>query len=321
MSQPSSDRDRILARRKGKGADSGATEKKDEGGFNLLHEIRGWTDALMFAFLLAMFIRVYVFELFMIPTGSMTPTLIGDQARLVNEMDWTGDGNEDIVALAHPAHRIVHVYLRNGEEEFDRVMIVDGLADQVFRRLADPTNKGKGRRDMIMVNKFSYWFSLPERGDIVVFKTPDRGDLGPEFAFQPDKPVYIKRTVGLPGEELTIQPIAGYEHRGVGDEGRVTPAQFLGMESEIVAQPVLIDGEPLTGGVFDLIPYFPPPPLRPSADQQPLHVPISDRGLYLLGDNQLSSSDSRYWGEVPLNHVRGKAILRYWPMRGFGFVD
>ncbi|HOR28949.1 MAG TPA: S26 family signal peptidase, partial [Candidatus Sumerlaeota bacterium] len=39
--------------------------------------LREWGDALVVAFVLAMFIRVFMLELFKIPTGSMTPTLIG----------------------------------------------------------------------------------------------------------------------------------------------------------------------------------------------------------------------------------------------------
>jgi signal peptidase I len=55
------------------------------------------------------------------------------------------------------------------------------------------------QQDGILVAKFSYWFSSPKRGDIVVFKTP-------EHIFERDKPVYIKRVVGLPGETLTFPP-------------------------------------------------------------------------------------------------------------------
>lgn len=48
---------------------------------------------------------------------------------------------------------------------------------------------------------------------------------------------------------------------------------------------------------------------------------VAEDEVYLFGDNQLSSSDSRYWGGVPLNHIRGKAIFRYKPLRVIGFLN
>ena len=39
---------------------------------------------------------------------------------------------------------------------------------------------------------------------------------------------------------------------------------------------------------------------------------IPDDGIYVFGDNTVSSNDSRYWGAVGLNRLRGRAIFRYW---------
>jgi len=284
--------------------------------------VRGWTDALVFAFLLAMFIRTFVFELFMIPTGSMTPTLIGDDARQVCEMDWNGDGREDVVVL-YPASapRTLQVHLRNGDGLFDRELFLEQPDYQLASRLGTANLKGKGRRDMIMVNKFAYWFGPPDRGDVAVFKVPDR----PGHPYDPTKPVYIKRCVGLPGEQLTVNPVNPYLVHPVGHPDRISPGEFGGVEYVILQRPLEVDGKPLLGEPFDRVAYFPPPSVnidrRPDPEGAPERIQIGDSEVLMFGDNQRSSSDSRYWGGVPLTHMRGKAILRYLPLRGFGFLD
>lgn len=327
-----SDVERIRARKQGRRPAAApdaepAGPKPAKAGF--LREVRGWADALFFAFLLAMFIRSYVFELFMIPTGSMTPMLIGDDARLISEFDWDGDGREDIVAV--PSPRMVpylQVHLRDTDDgDFGTLLFLDNPTGDARRLFAQEVTKGKGRRDMIMVNKFAYWFTPPERGDVAVFKVPDRPSADPNrnWPFNPTKPVYIKRCVGLPGETITFQPVEGYESRTPQDPARLSPAHYGGLEQIARTRPLLVDGEPLVAPPFDRLHHFPPPNAqraaslpRPDDTMPPIRVP--DDSVLMVGDNQMSSLDSRYWGGVPLSHMRGKAILRYLPMRAFGFL-
>jgi signal peptidase I len=313
-------RQRIEARRKNQPA-VGKQQEADSPG--ILIEMRGWADALFFAFLLALFIRMYVFELFMIPTGSMTPTLIGDEARNVCEYDWDGDGQLDIV-VAVP-HRPIQVHLRDKDGLFSTLLYLHNADDAVRQRFERQVQLSRGRRDMIMVNKFSYWFTPPERGDIVVFKVPDRPNPNNRSAHQPfdvTKPVYIKRAVGLPGETLTVQPVETPTRHAVGDPGRLTPDEFGGIEEIHHARAFLADGEPVLDYPFTRLQHFPPPAVPvPSEQQDPHVIEIPEDSVAMLGDNQTSSSDSRYWGPVPLSHVRGRAIIRYYPLRTIGLLN
>ncbi|MBI5154190.1 signal peptidase I [Candidatus Poribacteria bacterium] len=313
-------RDRIRARR-GKGVSHPPPEEdKSPHHESLARRARGWADALFFAFLLAMFIRTYVFELFMIPTGSMTPALIGDDARQISEFDWDNDGQEDIVALPMPAYNnSLQVHLRNADGRFEKELLLVNPRNNVLAAFSNPRHKGKGRRDMIMVNKFSYWFQPPDRGDIVIFKSPDRP---PNYRFDPSKPVYIKRCVGLPGEELILRPPIHYTPRRAGDPARISPPDYAGTEYEILSQPILVDGTELTEYPFPRLHHFPRPGMGgpPPPDQDPWRFRIGEDEVVMLGDNQLSSSDSRYWGGVPLSHLRGRAVFRYLPLRVFGFL-
>lgn len=127
-------------------------------------------------------------------------------------------------------------------------------------------------QDRIFVNKFIYplreWIGDKEpikRGDIVVLLYPD----------DPSKS-YIKRVVGLPGEEVNVE------------NGKL---YINGMQ---IDEPYL-DSE-----------YI-------SSDSMPGSVHVKEHHYFVMGDNRRNSSDSRYWGLVPEKYIYGKAIFRYYP--------
>lgn len=278
---------------------------------------RGLVDALVFAFVLAVFIRSFVFELFMIPTGSMTPTLIGDNAGEASFFDYDSDGTMDVVytfPYSGGALDTVQVYLMNPDNTYKDEIFVQGLDVNTLRGLIGNSPR---RKDMIVVNKFAYWFKVPNRGDIAVFKVPDRPERGSRF--EPEKPVYIKRVMGLPGETITILP-ANLEQVAIGDKGRYGTA-FGGVELHVKPERVLADGKPV-GGRFDTLTHF-PPPLRgrvPVPSDTPTNEKVPDDAVLMVGDNSASSLDGRYWGGVPQQMLRGRAVLRYWPLKAFRFL-
>jgi signal peptidase I len=47
---------------------------------------------------------------------------------------------------------------------------------------------------------------------------------------------------------------------------------------------------------------------------------LKDGEFYVLGDNRISSSDSRIYGPIKSKQIVGKAVLKYWPLRSFGAV-
>jgi signal peptidase I len=131
-------------------------------------------------------------------------------------------------------------------------------------------------QDRIFVNKFIYplreWLGdqTPiKRGDIVVLLYPN----------DPSKS-YIKRVVGLPGEQIEIL------------DGK------LYVDNELVEEPYL-DEEYL------------------SRDSTPGPVDINAHHYFVMGDNRNNSSDSRSWGLVPEKYIYGKAIFRYYPFLPF----
>lgn len=125
--------------------------------------------------------------------------------------------------------------------------------------------------ERIFVNKLIYydeyrWAPKIERGDIVVFWYPD----------DPDKS-YIKRVIGLPGENVEVR------------EGQVR----------------------INGSVLDEN-YLDPQLNVSSRSQSPMAVKANY--YFVMGDNRDNSYDSRSWGLVPKKYIYGKALFRYWPL-------
>jgi len=144
--------------------------------------------------------------------------------------------------------------------------------------------------DRLFVNKMVYYFHPPEIGDIVVFKTPP-------LIYNSRKPIYIKRVVGLGGDEVSI--VNG----------------LLYVNGKRVAHPAILRNrytvhiQKIRGG--DLPPVF--------AIYSSKVVPEGE--LYMFGDNSARSSDSRCWGGVPQKNVKGRAALRWWPWSRFGLIE
>jgi signal peptidase I len=175
--------------------------------------------------------------------------------------------------------------------------------------------------DFILVNKFAYglrWPVLnskfldlgePERGDVVVFRFP--GDESID---------YIKRVVGVPGDQIyyrnktlyvngepagqiRLPPYVG-EGAGAGHTGAARALEALdGVEHEILINPRARDLPPDCGVLAE----------------GPVTVP--EDTLFVMGDNRDNSNDSRCWGFVPEGNLVGKAfaIWMHWDGRRNGF--
>jgi len=144
-------------------------------------------ESLVVAFILAFAFRAFVLEAFVIPTGSMAPTLYG--AQVTNTCSTCGFeyargiGEEEVALAAHNRLHSIQLRCPNCCTMPDKVP-----AERILR-----PDSG----DRILVLKWAYdlgWDSLgPKRWDVTVFKNPSDGQAN-----------YIKRLVGLPGEVLEI---------------------------------------------------------------------------------------------------------------------
>jgi len=115
------------------------------------------------------------------------------------------------------------------------------------------------------------------RGDIVVFKYPE----------DPDRD-YIKRVIGLPGETVEVRAKTVYINGTAIDEPYV---HFL--------QPPASEAEFHEVTSFDVRERY--GPVTVPADQ-----------YFMMGDNRDNSADSRYWGFLRRDYMKGKAVVIYW---------
>lgn len=309
---------------------------------------REWLDTLVVAISVAMAFRAYFFEPFNIPTGSMQPTLYGNHTQLATPAEksvwdapvlsfckflltgttykefrapWSGDlyvamrndGNIDacVVNGMHGFKSSDGLFRFLGnlflENEYDNMsgtarLPTDVLAQGQLKCTGAPRNPyalqgnvrclgsvNKGdviwngqvmKGDFIFVNRWWWNFFKPARGEIMVFSTTGINDL-------PQGTHYIKRMTALPGETVDIR----------------RPDVFIN-GSRI--DPI----KPMTGKAGEPTP-------QPNADGPGIRfcpMSLGQDEFYACGDNSDNSKDSRYWGAVPRNNLRGIASCVFWPI-------
>lgn len=125
--------------------------------------------------------------------------------------------------------------------------------------------------EMLMANKVTYKVSAPQRGDVIIFKFSDTQD-------------FIKRIIGIPGDEVMIK------------DGKIYINNELLDESKYLKSSVITNG-----GTY-------------------LHegqtITIQDNEYFVCGDNRTNSSDSREFGPITKDRIKGH-IFKKFPNIGY----
>ena len=156
-------------------------------------------ESILVAFILAFIFRAFIVEAFVIPTGSMGPTLLGAHMRFTcNDCgydfatNYTAQQQGEDLIIPRFASGTYHIYCPNCGYKFP---LVDDRNTH-----NDATQPPIHYGDRILVLKYLYLFEQPQRWDIVVFKSPAPESTGPPTYRQN----YIKRLIGKPGENVMI---------------------------------------------------------------------------------------------------------------------
>lgn len=153
--------------------------------------------------------------------------------------------------------------------------------------------------DFILVNKFTYGLRLPVTNTkIIAINEPKRGDV--MVFFPPHDPRYfIKRVIGLPGDQIRVINHALYingeqiPHTLIAGEPANDPANYILDEQFAGAEPHRIRNRKH--------------PSLLSRNFGPIVVP--EGHYFMMGDNRDHSSDSRVWGPVPEKNIVGEAFF------------
>lgn len=132
-------------------------------------------------------------------------------------------------------------------------------------------------RQYLVVDELSYAFREPTRGEVVVFRYP-----------QDPRQFFIKRIIGLPGEQVEIK------------SGQVKIINTLRPAGFVLAEPYLKNFGLGVGP--DVVSVLGP------------------QEYFVLGDNRGASSDSRFWGALARKFLIGRAVFSAWPLSQFGAV-
>ncbi len=137
--------------------------------------------------------------------------------------------------------------------------------------------------DHILVNKFIYGIKMPfSNATLISVKNPQRGDIMVfKFPEDPEKD-FIKRVIGVEGDVVEVRQKKVFVNHKELDE------------------PYAKHTDPR------IIPAW----IQPRDNFGPVTVPKDS--LFVMGDNRDHSYDSRFWGFVKLDAVRGKAFIIYW---------
>jgi signal peptidase I len=287
-------------------------------------------EVLLVAIAVAMAIRTFFLQPFKIPTGSMQPTLWGIKEenldpeaklpnRLVRFFDFWYNGVSCVHRVAETSGQLteytqpVSLALFNLYQSFkvgettyhilfppDDLLFRAGLTEKdgrikqrSFRKGDDILKVRVTSGDHLFVDRLSYNFRRPTRGDIVVFETRHI-----QHYQVPTDQFYIKRLVGLSGETLSITN----RHLVVnGQELTAATPRFANLYN------------------FDLSKGEPPPNHYYGHEaigelREGHSYSIPPRRYFVMGDNTRNSLDSRYWGGFPRDDVIGKAWFVYWPI-------
>lgn len=194
------------------------------------HSVKETIISLLISFVMALVFRSYVVEAFVIPTGSMAPTLLGKHTN--HHSDVTGyDWAQNPTYYFDPRDRNFPMPIQGGMNNAPLISATDPMTTTRYNTpdisrprplgiTTPPSSKPLLAGDRILVQKYLYNIFPPERYDVVVFKNPSKVENANEN--------YIKRLIGLPNEQLLL------------------------VEGDVFARPLDASGSPTGDGAYTI---------------------------------------------------------------------
>ncbi len=234
------------------------------------------------------------FELILVIVTAVTGMIY-----LVDQMVWRPKRLRSAVTEKEP---IIIEYARSLFPVFLIVLILRSFIIEPFKIPSGSMYPTLQIGDFIVVNKFAYGIKLPvTQTKIFPVGLPQRGDVA-VFKFPNDPSVdYIKRIVGIPGDEIS------YIGRTLFVNGKVYSQRLLGLyegtnSGRVMTGATWIEETNIDGISYQIL-------LDKDKSSLDMNTVIVPEGHYfVIGDNRDHSNDSRFWGFVPEEKMKGRAF-------------
>lgn len=294
---------------------------------------REYSESIGLAVLFALMLRAFVVEAFQIPSESMVPTLLVGDHLFVNKFVYgvrIPFTRYDVIDFGHPRYGDVVVFIFPVEEVRTQVML-----RTIMRRLEEARRAsvdqaypedlaaiGMGSEEDGWGSRYRFErtnaraYALRSAGPDETFETPDDITnentalrplrLGERNCITPENEAeakdYIKRVIGLPGDRVRVQ------------------------DSVVYVNDVALQSRPHPGGAHVQADRFGRAPMLRIERHEDAEYVVQHHGaladfdevvvregyLFVMGDNRDNSSDSRCWGQVPIDNVKGEAMFLFW---------
>ncbi len=249
--------------------------------------VQDWVEALLFAFVVAMIIRNYTFENFLIPTSSMEKTLLVGDYLVANKLKYyfTDPKRGDIVTFRYPK-------IEEGTPEHEN-------SKDDFIKIFPP----------IYFNK-AHSFAKPPL-PLTAF----------HISYYARKMV-VKRVIGMPGDIVEVRDKIVYVN---GKEYTTGKEQYGLAIPSPPASPRVIEDSRYPEGYPDYVsmtPWYEPYRVKPAGDSTAVRtifnrdwfgpIKVPEGRYFVMGDNRDVSEDSRYWGFLQRKDITGTPWLIFW---------
>jgi signal peptidase I len=172
--------------------------------------------------------------------------------------------------------------------------------------------------DHLFVDRVTFHFREPRRGDITIFTTEgiDTGRYGAQKGY-----FYIKRLIGMPGDALkNINGTVYVKPKGADKYKKITEFGIEGINRIYSGKggyhghtPVRLLSESETERMYSAYTINSHHPCAKVKFSEDGGIIVPENCYFMMGDNSANSSDSRYWGFVPRKNIIGRAFFIFWP--------